>query len=277
MKIILRTLTTAILLTGTILVAQDVPENPEDKTQHLHTSHRILELLSDTKGVNFGPYLEEVVHAIQQNWRTLTMDSSRHNLTASVEVIVEFSIQRDGTVSGARVVGPSGDAALDQAALDAIAKSSPFSALPESFPDQYFDLRFHLHWRSGFDMSGNCRSSNNGSPDSPNPGLTSDCSEDRKEGVHRIARGMSAPKKISGPEPEFTNKARRAKLQGTVTLKVIVTAEGTTRDITVEKSLDPGLDQKAIDAVSKWKFEPAMKDGQPVAVQIYVQVDFKLY
>ena len=52
---------------------------------------------------------------------------------------------------------------------------------------------------------------------------------------------------------------------------------GKPRDVRVARSLGMGLDQKAIQAVRNWKFEPAMKDGKPVAVQINVEVNFRLY
>jgi periplasmic protein TonB len=60
-------------------------------------------------------------------------------------------------------------------------------------------------------------------------------------------------------------------------LWLIVDPEGNPRDIKVAHSLNPGLDQKAVEAVRQWKFAPAMKDGHPVAVQINVEVNFKLY
>jgi periplasmic protein TonB len=59
-------------------------------------------------------------------------------------------------------------------------------------------------------------------------------------------------------------------------MRLIVTKDGKPEDIHVVKSLGEALDQKAIDAVQKWRFEPAMKDGQPVAVQIELEVEFHL-
>ena len=60
-------------------------------------------------------------------------------------------------------------------------------------------------------------------------------------------------------------------------LWVIVGPDGHPHNIQVQRSLGMGLDEKAIEAVRTWKFEPARKDGQPVAVQIYVEVNFRLY
>src|SRR5256885_1958681 len=85
-------------------------------------------------------------------------------------------------------------------------------------------------------------------------------------GVYRVGDGVTAPRVIEKPEPEYSDEARLAGLDGVVPLRVIVDANGLTRDIEVIRSLGLGLDDKAIEAVKKWRFKPGMKDGQPVAV-----------
>jgi TonB family protein len=96
-------------------------------------------------------------------------------------------------------------------------------------------------------------------------------------GVFRVGGGVSPPRPIYSPEPEFSEEARKAKYQGVCTLGVIVGADGRPRDIHVLSSLGMGLDEKAIETVKTWRFEPGMKDGHPVNVQIAVEVDFHLY
>jgi periplasmic protein TonB len=96
-------------------------------------------------------------------------------------------------------------------------------------------------------------------------------------GVFRVGGGVSAPKATFSPDPEYSEEARKAKFQGTCVLWLIVGPDGHPRDIRVSRTLGLGLDEKAIEAVKNWKFEPAMKDGKPVAVQINVEVDFRLY
>lgn len=96
-------------------------------------------------------------------------------------------------------------------------------------------------------------------------------------GLFRVGGGVSAPRAIYQPEPEFSEEARKAKYQGVCTLSLIVGADGRPSNIRVASSLGMGLDEKAIEAVKTWRFEPAMKDGHPVAVQIAVEVDFHLY
>jgi protein TonB len=96
-------------------------------------------------------------------------------------------------------------------------------------------------------------------------------------GVFRVGGGVSAPKVLFSPDPDYSEEARKAKYQGTVILWLIVGQDGRPREIKVARSLGMGLDQKAIEAVRQWKFEPAMKDNRPVAVQINVEVNFRLY
>jgi TonB family protein len=96
-------------------------------------------------------------------------------------------------------------------------------------------------------------------------------------GVFRVGGGVSAPKAVYAPDPEYSEEARKAKYQGTCVLWLVVGPDGRPRDIRVARTLGLGLDEKAIEAVKTWKFEPAMKDGKPVAVQINVEVEFRLY
>jgi len=96
-------------------------------------------------------------------------------------------------------------------------------------------------------------------------------------GAFKVGGGVSAPKAIYAPDPEYSEEARKAKYQGTCVLWLIVGPDGRARDIRVARTLGLGLDEKAMEAVKTWKFEPAMKDGKPVAVQINVEVTFRLY
>ena len=96
-------------------------------------------------------------------------------------------------------------------------------------------------------------------------------------GIFHVGGGVSPPRQIYAPEPEFSEEARKAKYQGVCTLGLIVGADGRPSNIRVLSSLGMGLDEKAIEAVKNWKFEPAMKDGHPVRVEIAVEVDFHLY
>lgn len=96
-------------------------------------------------------------------------------------------------------------------------------------------------------------------------------------GAYRVGGGVSAPKALYAPDPEYSEEARKAKYQGTVVLWMVVGADGRPQQIRIQRALGMGLDEKAIEAVRQWKFEPAKLNGQSVPVQINVEVNFRLY
>jgi TonB family protein len=87
---------------------------------------------------------------------------------------------------------------------------------------------------------------------------------------------MTAPKPVYHPDPEYTDKARKKKISGTVLVSLVVTAEGAVRDAKVTTSLDKDLDRQALKAVNTWKFQPATMDGKPVAVRISAEISFRI-
>ena len=97
------------------------------------------------------------------------------------------------------------------------------------------------------------------------------------DGPYIAGGGVGAPRAIYNPEPDYSEEARKAKYQGIVTLQMIVDAEGRPRDIRVAGSAGMGLDEKAMEAVRQWRFEPGTAKGKPVAVLVQIQVNFRLY
>jgi len=95
-------------------------------------------------------------------------------------------------------------------------------------------------------------------------------------GAYTIGGDVAAPILISKTEPEYSEEARKAKYSGSVLLTIVVDQNGVPRDIRVVRPLGLGLDEKAIEAVRKWKFRPGTKSGRPVAVQAQVEVSFRL-
>ena len=95
-------------------------------------------------------------------------------------------------------------------------------------------------------------------------------------GVYRIGGGVSAPVPTFRPEPEYSEEARAAKWQGAILLQVVIDPSGVPQSIQVVRPLGLGLDQKAIEAVQKWRFKPGFKDGQPVPVMANIEVNFRL-
>ncbi len=94
--------------------------------------------------------------------------------------------------------------------------------------------------------------------------------------VFRVGGGVTAPVLLYKVEPEYSEEARKAKFQGTVVLYVEVDTTGKAVNPRVVRSLGLGLDEKAIEAVRKWKFKPGLKDGKPVTVAATIEVNFRL-
>jgi TonB family protein len=94
---------------------------------------------------------------------------------------------------------------------------------------------------------------------------------------YRVGGGVSPPKALYAPDPEYSEEARKARYQGTVVLWLVVDTNGLPQRIRVQRSLGKGLDEQAVAAVQRWRFEPSKKDGKPVPVMINVEVNFRLY
>jgi TonB family protein len=88
--------------------------------------------------------------------------------------------------------------------------------------------------------------------------------------------GKVPPHAIYTPDPDYDPEARRAHIQGTVLLSLTVGPDGLVRDAKIQKSLNSKLDQKALEAVRKWKFDPGLQDGKPIPADITVTVSFRL-
>ncbi len=95
-------------------------------------------------------------------------------------------------------------------------------------------------------------------------------------GVFRAGGEVSSPILISKVEPEYSEEARKAKYSGTVLLSVVVDEHGIPQDIHVVRPLGLGLDEKAIEAVQRWRFRPGIRNGKPVRVRATIEVSFRL-
>jgi TonB family protein len=101
--------------------------------------------------------------------------------------------------------------------------------------------------------------------------------EDVIPNVFKLGLGVNAPKAKSTPEPEFTEIARYEKFRGTVVLNVIVGTDGNVHRIRLVRPLGLGLDEAAETRLKTWRFDPAMREGKPVAVEMNIEVSFNLY
>src|SRR5438105_3970503 len=87
---------------------------------------------------------------------------------------------------------------------------------------------------------------------------------------------VTAPSLINKVDPEYTEEARAAKVEGTVVLYAEIAPDGTAKNVRVLGSLGSGLDEKAVECVKQWKFKPAQREGKPVTAAATVEVNFRL-
>jgi len=157
MTFTLRIGVTALLSCAVLLFAQDgtrsadqklgLPATPEGKSaQAQATTQGPIDILTDTRGVDFGPYLTRVLHDVRTQWYRVIPDSSRVPIMKKGTVLVGFRIAKDGAVGDLHYVQSSGDNALDEAAREGIASSAPFLPLPNEFQCQYIALQFHFYY-----------------------------------------------------------------------------------------------------------------------------------
>jgi TonB family protein len=108
-----------------------------------------LEILSDTQGVDFGPYLERLLQIVRMNWYNIIPEEARPPLLKKGKVAIEFAIMPDGKLVGMKIIAPSGDTPLDRAAWGGITASAPFAPLPSAFHGPYLGLRFRFYYNPG--------------------------------------------------------------------------------------------------------------------------------
>ncbi|HEY6253346.1 MAG TPA: TonB C-terminal domain-containing protein [Candidatus Angelobacter sp.] len=105
-----------------------------------------VEIMTDTMGVDFGPYLKKVLFEIKRHWYDLIPEVARPPIMKRGNLTVEFAINQDGSVAGLRYVRTSGDIALDRPAYGSITASDPFPRLPSDFKGNYIALRIRFYY-----------------------------------------------------------------------------------------------------------------------------------
>ena len=144
----------SLLLTVSV-VGQQTSQNGESRAPAGNTTGQPatsaktlgnLQVLSDTQGVDFGPYLSKVLEAVRKNWYVLIPSEARSPEMKSGKLAIEFAILPNGKVVAMRLVSPSGDVALDRAAWGGITASNRFAPLPAEFTGPYLALRFRFYY-----------------------------------------------------------------------------------------------------------------------------------
>jgi TonB family protein len=96
-------------------------------------------------------------------------------------------------------------------------------------------------------------------------------------GLYHVGGGVSNPILVYAPDPEFSDEARRAKYQGVCVVGLVVDAQGNPQRVRIVRPLGMGLDEKALEAVREYKFKPAVFQGKNVAVEVNIEVNFRIY
>jgi TonB family protein len=109
----------------------------------------MLEVFTDTQGVDFGSYLADVLESVRQHWYALIPAEAQRPEQKAGKVSIEFVILKNGQVAGMKIIGPSGEIPLDRAAWGGIVASAPFAPLPDGFHGPYLGLRFHFLYNPG--------------------------------------------------------------------------------------------------------------------------------
>jgi TonB family protein len=109
-----------------------------------------------------------------------------------------------------------------------------------------------------------------------NDGTSATATVNLAERVFRVGPGVTPPRVIHSPDPEYSQEARNARYQGTCVLRMVVGSDGRPRDIKIVSAVGHGLDEKAVESVRQWRFHPATRNGEPVATQISVEVTFRM-
>lgn len=216
---------------GRVVVASIPVETPSS----LPSWFGPIEVLSDTHGLDFRPYFQDVVGKVRRNWYAVIPQSKKYE---NGKVAIQFAVNRDGSVSGMKLVDSSGDEALDRAAWAGIATASPFSSLPTEFKGEYVLLRFRFYYN----------------PDEP-------------------ARLTNDPAKSA--KPQYPKEAITKKLQGTVQVIANIDVDGTVDSVNLMDG-NPQLGDAAMRAIKNWQFYPARQDGKAVADILQIRVHFRL-
>jgi TonB family protein len=193
-------------------------------------------------------------------------------------VRLSATIAKDGNVKDVTVL--EGDPALAAAATEAVQswRYEPYRVNDVAVDvSQTISVNFKLDGRVEFSQDIASPEPSNGAPANGQPATATVADSALPYPVYKVGGDVKPPKGIYMPDPSYSKNARKAKIQGTVSLGLLINPAGEVGDVEVCKNLEPSLDQQAVETVRGWKFTPATKDGQPVAVHVRVEVTFRLY
>lgn len=209
-----------------------------------------VEVLTDTKGVDFGPYLRDISEDVRGNWYKRIPDDAQFK---KGKLAIRLTILPDGRITAIKFDATSGDVSLDRAAWEAVTASTPLPPLPSAFNGPNLAVRFHFYYNPDKDDLA-------GMPTST---------------IDRIVHAVLAKNIEDSDLPKYPKKARKDKIEGVVRVDAKITPEGKVESVQiVEGSLL--LEEAASKAICKWAFHPAMRAGKPVEDRLRINIEFHL-
>jgi len=203
----------ALLIFSVVLAAQDTKPLPDSASTGKAIQNSLppsprdvpkfgnIEVLTDTQGVDFGPYLLAALSKVRRNWYASIPEDAEQKKGA---MAIEFAIQKDGSLTGMKVRFSSGDEALDHAAWTGITVSSPFPPLPEAFNGASLALRFRFYYNPD-KSAGNAERSSPASDPAPAPPLMHLQAAPANSAQSDAERQPAAPLLCSSPKPTTTH------------------------------------------------------------------------
>lgn len=204
---------------------------------HDRATDRALEVLTNTQGVDFGPYSQSLISTIRRHW--YVPESAR---VRKGRVVVEFTILKNGEVADMKLVDASGDAALDRAAWQGVSNSRPFPALPAAFGGDRVKFRFRFYYN---EIPGD-----------------------------RFVHAVLIQKTADDHTPEYPASSRAGKINGAVRLEATVRTDGKIDEVRVLEG-DAALAEASTNAIKKWRFYPAQRNLVPVEELVRIRVEFR--
>lgn len=187
-------------------------------------------------------------------------------------IVLSVTVAADGTVKTASVV--SGNPAVVDAALQAVRR---WRYLPAMRNGDLIEATQEV--KIDYDFGKNASP-----PDEQEPGSLSEPPQNLLQDIasgklFRVGpgTGITPPRALSAPDPQYTDEARRDRFRGQVLLCVVVGANGKPRDVWVARPLGYGLDTSAVETIKSWEFSPALKDGEPVDAILAIESSFNIY
>jgi TonB family protein len=189
---------------------------------------------------------------------------------ATGKIVLQVTIATDGSVRDVSV--ESGDPSLTPAATEAVGQ---WRYVPELHDGSTFESQKTV--TLDYDLRKRASRPGNPAPNVPTSPSEDLLSEYMTGEIGSVGGSVKPPRVLYEPDPEYSEPARQAKFQGSAMLGLVVGPDGLPRDIWIIRGLGVGLDEKSIDAVRRWRFEPATRNGEPVAVVLSVEISFRLY